>query len=235
MKNNDEIIRVNDLSIYYESNCILRNVNFNCKNGEFVSVVGKSGIGKSSFLNALAGFIPYEGTISIPAKFGYVFQNFALFPWLTVKQNIEFGLEHLTSNEKYIRTKEMLEKIEMVNQSKYYPFKLSGGQIQRAALARALAPDPQVLLMDEPYGALDHHTRDKMQSWLLSIWNDLKKTVLFVTHYIEEAIFLADRVIVINNKKFVADIQIPFSRPRNEDLRFSEHFLDVKLSILNYM
>jgi ABC-type nitrate/sulfonate/bicarbonate transport system ATPase subunit len=89
--------------------------------------------------------------------------------------------------------------------------------------------------MDEPYGALDHHTRDKIQDWLLSIWNKSKKTVLFVTHYIEEAIFLADRIIVLNDKKFIADINVPFARPRQNDLRFSESFLDMKVVVLNYM
>lgn len=210
-------------------------VDFACFDGEFISIVGKSGSGKSSFLNALAGFIPYEGTVGAPPGLGYVFQNYALFPWMTVRENIEYGLSQLPKQQRRKRVLEMLERIEMLELGKRYPSELSGGQIQRVALARALAPDPSVLLMDEPYGALDHHTRDRMQTWLLSLWQQSRKTVLFVTHYIEEAIFLADRIVVLRDKQFVADLKAPFSRPRRQELRFSERFLDMKHEVLDFM
>jgi ABC-type nitrate/sulfonate/bicarbonate transport system ATPase subunit len=229
------LIRTSSLSVSYGDFQALDKVDFECFDGEFVSIVGKSGTGKSSFLNALAGFIAYEGSVVAPSSIGYVFQDYALFPWMRVEENIAFGLAHLAKPQRRERVLEMLERIEMSEFSRRYPPELSGGQIQRVALARALAPDPTVLLMDEPYGALDHHTRDRMQTWLLSVWEDSKKTVLFVTHYIEEAIFLADRVVVLRDRRFVADLKVPFSRPRKQDLRFSERFLDMKYEVLDYM
>ncbi len=231
----EEYIVVRNLSVSYGTITALANVDFECYEGEFVTIVGKSGTGKSSFLNALAEFISYKGDIKIPGSLGYVFQSYALFPWMTVQKNIGFGLEGLNRSKKRERILEMLKHIDMAEYADRYPGQLSGGQIQRVALARALAPNPEILLMDEPYGALDHHTRDKMQNWLLSVWNKYKKTVLFVTHYIEEAIFLADRIVVLNDCKFVADIKVPFSRPRKDDLRFSEQFLDMKHLVLDYM
>lgn len=228
-------IRVRRVSVRYDDFEALQDVNFECLNGEFVSIVGRSGTGKSSFLNALAGFVPYTGTIEVPQSLGYVFQSHALFPWMTVAKNIAFGLGDIARPERRRLVRELLERIEMVDFANRYPNELSGGQVQRVALARALAPDPEVLLMDEPYGALDHHTRDRMQDWLLSVWNDTRKTVLFVTHYIEEAIFLADRIVVVNERKFVTDMRVPFERPRHNDLRFTERFLDVKHAVLDYM
>jgi len=228
-------VRVTSLSVRYGDFQALDQVDFHCSHGEFVSIVGKSGTGKSSFLNALAGFIPYEGTVIVPASLGYVFQSYALFPWMTVEQNVAFGLAGMPRPDRRKRVGDLLQRIEMAELSKRYPAELSGGQVQRVALARALAPDPALLLMDEPYGALDHHTRERMQSWLLSVWEDSNKTVLFVTHYIDEAIFLADRVVVLTDKRFVADLRVPFSRPRSQDLRFSERFLDVKHEVLDYM
>jgi NitT/TauT family transport system ATP-binding protein len=230
-----EYLIAKNVSVYYGDFLALDNVNLKCKEGEFVAIVGKSGSGKSSFLNALAGFIPYEGEIKRPESIGYVFQSYALYPWMTVQKNIEFGLGNLSREERRKLVNEMLKQIDMKEYAKRYPLQLSGGQIQRVALARAMAPNPDVLLMDEPYGALDHHTRDKMQDWLLTIWNKTKKTVLFVTHYIEEAIFLADRVVVQRDKKFVTDLVVPFSRPRCDSIRFTEQFLDMKHLILDYM
>jgi len=229
------LIKAKNVTVAYGDSYALESVSFECQDGEFISIVGKSGVGKSTFLNAIAGFIPYEGEIQAPSNVGYVFQSYALFPWMTIAKNIEFGLEHLEKTARHQRVMEMLEKIDMAGFAKRYPSQLSGGQVQRVALARALAPDPAVLFMDEPYGALDHHTREKMQDWLLSVWKDTRKTVLFVTHYIEEAIFLADRIIVVNEKKFVADINVPFSRPRGADVRFSKTFLDMKHQVLEYM
>lgn len=228
-------VSVSSLSVRYDDSQILNAIDFECLENEFVSIVGKSGTGKSSFLNALAGFISYEGAVIVPPSLGYVFQNHALFPWMTVKQNIAFGIATMPRLDRRKRVEEMLQRIEMVEFSRRYPSELSGGQVQRVALARSLASDPTLLLMDEPYGALDHHTREKMQSWLLSVWEHSKKTVLFVTHYIEEAIFLADRVVVLREGRFVADLKVPFPRPRSQDLRFSERFLDVKHEVLDYM
>lgn len=235
MKQANNIIEVEQLSIKYDDKSILKNVNFSCYAGEFVSIVGKSGTGKSSFLNALANFIPYTGHIKIPSDIGYIFQNYALFPWMTVEDNIGFGIENKSKSEKQNITKELLSKIDMNSFSQRYPSQLSGGQIQRVALARAFAKNPSIILADEPYGALDHHTRDKMHEWLLSILNKSIKTVIFVTHYIEEAIFLSDRVIVLKDSSFVANIEITFAKPRTNQLKFSADFIAMKEKILSFM
>jgi len=229
------IIEVRGLSVRYGDFQTLNRVDFTCQDGEFVAIVGRSGTGKTSFLNALAGLIPYEGEVRVEGSMGYVFQHHALFPWMTVEKNIGFGLASLGPHERQERVREMLARIELEDLDRRYPSQLSGGQIQRVALARAMAPDPEILLMDEPYGALDHLTRERMQSWLLSIWQQTRKTVLFVTHYIEEAVFLADRVIVLKDSHFVADLTVPFGRPRHEDMRYMETFLDVKHEVLDHM
>lgn len=232
---NTPLIQTEDLSVAYGSVKALVGIDFQCFEGEFVSIVGKSGAGKSTFLNALAGFIPGDGRVSMPTSVGYVFQQHALYPWMTVAQNIGFGLAERSRKDRQQCVREMLKRIEMNAFAGRYPSELSGGQIQRVALARALAPNPSVLMMDEPYGALDHHTRDRMQDWLLSIWQESRKTVLFVTHYIEEALFLADRIVVVRDRRFVADVHVPFERPRMDDLRFRKEFLEMKHEVLGRM
>jgi ABC-type nitrate/sulfonate/bicarbonate transport system ATPase subunit len=229
------VVRACNVSVAYGQDKPLKNVNVEIRDGEFVALVGKSGTGKSSFLNAIAGFIPYDGIIELTGSIGYVFQSNALFPWFKVKDNIAFGIRELPAGPRRAKVRNLLERIEMQGFAEQYPHQLSGGQIQRVALARALAPDPKVLLMDEPYAALDHHTREKMQTWLLSVWKDSQKTIIFVTHFIEEAIFLADRVVVLSEGRFSSEVQVPFARPRSDDLRFSERFLDLKKEILDYM
>ena len=165
---NPSYIQAQDLTVRYGDIPVLNNVEFSCDEGEFICVVGKSGTGKSTFLNSLAGFVPSSGLIVMPQSIGFVFQDHALFPWMTVGQNIAFGLNGMRRRQQIDRVQEMLSQIGMDQYLNRYPKELSGGQIQRVALARALAPDPAILLMDEPYGALDHHTREKMQDWLSS-------------------------------------------------------------------
>ena len=134
-----------------------------------------------------------------------VFQQYAVFPWLTVSENIAFGLDGKDKQQQEKIVKEHLKLAELEDKKDKYPAELSGGQVQRVALARSLAHNPEVLLMDEPYGALDAYTRDKMQQWLLNIWTTHKKTIVFVTHNIEEAMFLADRVLVLNSHSFIKE------------------------------
>lgn len=235
MAQEQPIVSTRELTVDYGDLRVLDAVDFECSSGDFVAIVGRSGTGKTSFLNALAGLIPFDGQVAVSGQMGYVFQNRSLFPWLTVEQNIAFGLPGGSREEKRKRVDEVLDKIGLPGLGARYPNQLSGGQVQRVALARALAPDPEILLMDEPYGALDHLTREKMQAWLLSVWQETRKTVLFVTHYIEEAIFLADRIVVVRDGRFVSDLAVPFSRPRHDDCRYMERFLDVKHEIIDYM
>jgi len=213
---------------------VLRDVHFECARGEFVAIVGASGSGKSSFLNAVANLVPYDGRIAIEGSVGYVFQSYALFPWMTVRQNVAFGLDADDAGRK-ARVDDLLERVEMSALAERYPSQLSGGQVQRVALARALAPSPDVLLMDEPYAALDQRTRERMQVWLLSVWETERTSVLFVTHNMEEAIYLADRVVVLSALHFDHGLRVPFPRPRRESLRFETAFLEFKQRVLELM
>jgi len=212
--------------------------------GEFVSLVGPSGCGKSTFLNVLLGLLkPDAGEIRLNGKQitgpgqerAMVFQEFGLLPWRTVLANVELGLE-LKGVQASVRRERAMELIKMAGLAgfaSHYPHELSGGMKQRVGLARALVTDPEVLLMDEPFAALDAQTRDLMQLELLQIWDRTKKTVVFVTHSIEEAAYLSDRVIVISARpgraKDVMKIALP--RPRDYEMRLSAEFNDIKARI----
>ena len=206
----------------------LRDVNLTARKGEFVCIVGPSGCGKSTLLNMIAGFDrPTRGDLRLRgqeivkpgADRGVVFQEHALFPWLTVRQNVGFGmsLRHVPYAEREGRVMEHLKLVGLSEFADMYPEQLSGGMRQRAAIARALANDPEILLMDEPFGALDLLTREAMQRELAKIWMRTGKTVLFVTHGVDEAILLADRVVVFRAHpgaiKKEVDIRLP--RPRD--------------------
>ncbi|MCH7883455.1 ABC transporter ATP-binding protein [Patescibacteria group bacterium] len=225
-------IQVKNLSVHYDDCCALNDVNFEAKKGEFVAIVGKSGSGKTTFLHALANFIPFSGQVTIPKTVGVVFQQYAVFPWFTASENIAFGLENYNSEKQQQIIQEHLKLAELEDKKDKYPGELSGGQVQRVALARSLAHNPEVLLMDEPYGALDAYTREKMQQWLLDVWMTCKKTIVFVTHNIEEAMFLADRVLVLSNKRFIKELKVPFARPRQEEVKFTPEFNELRKEIL---
>ena len=226
-------ISVKNLSVCYDGSYALKKLNFEASKGEFVAVVGKSGSGKTTFLHALARFIPFSGKIIMPVKIGMVFQHYAVFPWLTVSENIGFGLKNQNQNQQARIIQEHLKLTELEEKRDKYPAELSGGQVQRVALARSLAPNPEILLMDEPYGALDAHTRDKMQQWLLDVWFTYRKTIIFVTHNIEEAIFLADRVLLLSHGCFIKEWTVPLERPRLECVKFSNQFNKLKKEILH--
>ncbi len=224
----------------------LNNLNIEVQEGEFVSIVGPSGCGKSTFLNVLLGLIPpnsgemaiHGNPITGPGQDrAMVFQEFGLLPWRTVMSNIELGLE-LRGVKRDARRETCQGFIDMVGLTGFeyhYPHELSGGMKQRVGLARALATDPDVLLMDEPFAALDAQTRDIMQAELLRIWHEARKTVLFVTHQIEEAVYLSDRVIVMTKRPGRAKkiIDIPLARPRDYEMRVTQEFNDLKLTIWN--
>lgn len=228
-------IQVRGLRVRYGDEEIIHGIEFGVKKGQFVSIVGKSGCGKSTLLHALAGFISSEGEIQIPQNVGVVFQNYAVFPWLTVRGNLAFGLHAMGKSDREALVARLLEMTGLSASGAKYPAQLSGGQAQRVALARAIAPDPEVLLMDEPFGALDMYTREKMQSWLLDIWGKERKTVLFITHNIEEAVFLSDRIIVFGLGRILGEFQVPFDRPRTDDLKFAAAFIEAKKSIVATM
>src|SRR5215467_6702274 len=187
----------------------LENVSLEVREREFLALLGPSGCGKSTLLYLIGGFLPIEiGKVMIDGKpvagpgpdRGIVFQNFALFPWKTVRKNVLYGLERqpLRREEREKRAQTFIDLVGLTGFEESYPSQLSGGMKQRAAIARTLAFDPRMLLMDEPFGALDAQTRSLMQSELLSIWQRTPKTVIFVTHDVQEAVYLADRVAVMS-------------------------------------
>ncbi|HWP24780.1 MAG TPA: ABC transporter ATP-binding protein [Xanthobacteraceae bacterium] len=214
------------------------------REGELLSIVGPSGCGKSTFLNILLGLIkPDSGQISMRGKAitgpgpdrAMVFQEFGLLPWRTVQSNIELGLElkGVPAEARHKISRGLIDMVGLSGFEQHYPHELSGGMKQRVGLARALATDPDVLLMDEPFAALDAQTRDLMQVELLRIWSQARKTMLFVTHQIDEAIYLSDRVLVMTKRpghaKKIFDIDLP--RPREYEMRVTPEFNELKLEI----
>lgn len=224
---------------------VLQKQSMTVEEREFVALLGPSGCGKSTLLRIINGLTePDQGSVtlggedvtSVPGKGrGMVFQTFDLFPWRTALENVAFGLEAagVAKAERMERAREYLDKVGLSQFEKSLPHELSGGMQQRVGIARAFAINPKILLMDEPFGALDVQTRDVMQDQLLDIWQSDQKTVLFVTHGIEEALYLADRVLVFSPRpaRVVMELKVPFARPRNEDIRTSPDFLDLRKQI----
>ena len=212
---------------------------------EFVTIVGTSGCGKSTFLNLVAGLIPLtSGTLEVDgrpitgpgADRGMVFQSYTLFPWLKVLDNVKFALkkQKLSAREKDEIAREHLRLVGLSGFEDAYPSQLSGGMQQRVAIARALAYKPAILLMDEPFGALDAQTRGLMQELLLRIWEEHKTTILFVTHDIDEAIFLSDRVYVMTARpgRIKEEITVPLPRPRSYQVETTPEFMAIKRRIV---
>lgn len=204
----------------------LREVNLKIREHDFICVVGRSGCGKTTLLNMLAGFErPTEGRIiaaGVPvtkpsSRRGVVFQKPPLYPWLTVRKNVEFGMrmQGVPAKERNARAAHFLEVVGLADAGERHPYELSGGMQQRAQIARVLATDPDVILMDEPYGALDALTRERLQNELLRIWQEKRKTVFFITHSVEEALFLATRVIVMTAHPGTVKMDIPVDIPRD--------------------
>ena len=224
----------------------LRDVSFGVAESEFLCVVGRSGCGKSTLLNIVAGFLaPTKGEIRIGGRTvsgrgldrGIVFQDFAqLFPWRTAQRNVEFGLE-MKGMPRAERAKTAQRFLELVNLEAFaaaYPHELSGGMQQRVAIARALAYNPSVLLMDEPFAALDALTRDEMQSMLVHVWRETRKTIIYVTHNVAEAVYLADRIVILTPHPGTlrADIRIPLTRPRDV---LSVEFLEYQKQVVSFL
>jgi ABC-type nitrate/sulfonate/bicarbonate transport system ATPase subunit len=227
-----EVIAVDDLSLAVADR-------------EFVSIVGPSGCGKSTLLRIVAGLVePSSGEVLLNgrriegpgADRGMVFQSYTLFPWLTVLGNVEFGsrLKAMAAAERARVAREYIEMVGLASFEHHYPKELSGGMMQRVAIARALANDPDVLLMDEPFGALDAQTRIIMQELLVGLWQRTPKTIIFVTHDIDEAIFLSQRVYIMTARpgriKQTLDVNLP--HPRSLDVITSSAFTDMKRAVL---
>jgi NitT/TauT family transport system ATP-binding protein len=227
-----EVLAVSDVSLAVED-------------GEFLAIVGPSGCGKTTLLNIVAGLLPYEeGVVSIDGKQvkgpgvdrAVVFQHSSLLPWRTISGNVRYGMEmQRRFDEKTMRERadHFVKMVGLNGFERHFPNELSGGMQQRVNLARALAADPKVLLMDEPFAALDAQTREFMQAELLKIWSQDKKTVLFITHQINEAVYLADRVAVMSARpgRLKGIFKIPFGRPRTLSLKRDPQFLEIEDSI----
>jgi len=216
-------------------------VDLRIRNREFATILGPSGCGKSTLLRIVAGLLrPSQGAVALDGQpiagpgqdRGMVFQSYTLFPWLTVQRNIQFGLElsGLPKGEQERIAQEFVARVGLKGFERAYPKELSGGMKQRVAIARALANNPAVLLLDEPFGALDAQTRALMQELLTEVWEDLHKTILFVTHDVEEALFLSDRVFVMTARpgRIKAEIAVSLPRPRSYELKSTETFLQLK-------
>ena len=223
----------------------LTDVSFSVDEGEFLAIVGPSGCGKTSLLNIVAGLLSCEqGSVSIDGKKvngpgvnrSVVFQNSSLLPWRSIAGNVRYGMEmqrRFDKNTMKQRVEHFINMVGLAGFERHYPRELSGGMQQRVNLARALASDPEVLLMDEPFAALDAQTREFMQAELLKIWSKAKKTVLFITHQINEAVYLADRVVVMSARPGrIKDVfRVPFERPRTLSLKRDPNFLKIEDAI----
>src|SRR5262245_32388294 len=220
---------------------ILDRISLDIPAGQFVCVLGPSGCGKSTLLNVLAGFVaPAGGRASVDgdlvtapgADRGVVFQDPTLFPWKTVIENVSLGplLAGIGAVEAERIGRSLLARVGLSARADNFPKQLSGGMQQRVGIARALANNPRVLLMDEPFGALDAQTRAMMQRVLLDVWTEFGVTVLFITHDIDEAVILADRIVIMSASpgRIIDDIAVPLARPRADDVMFSTEFIEIK-------
>lgn len=238
------LIELRDITIHLPGRVrfeAVRNVSATIASGEFVSIIGPSGCGKSTLLNAIAGYLaPSAGYLRVDGEpitgpgpdRAMVFQHNSLLPWRTAVDNVGFGLKMsgIARRERLARAEEFLEQVGLKGFSDRYPAQLSGGMQQRVEIARVLINSPRVVLMDEPFGALDAQTRERMQQLLLGIWGRLRPTVLFVTHDIDEALILSDRVLVMTHRpgQIREEIVVDLPRPRPEDIIVSPEFIALK-------
>ena len=244
------LIEVRDFRLRYETMEgaveAVSNASLTVQPGEFVSIIGPSGCGKSTLLNALAGFLtPSGGRVAVDgeaisgpsADRGMIFQQYSLFPWKTVRENVEFGLKMkgIGRSERERQARTLLGLAGLTPFENHYPDRLSGGMKQRVGIVRALATGPRILLLDEPFGALDAQTRLIMQQILTNMWQRLKISVLFVTHDIDEAIFLSDRIYVMTARpgSIKAEVAVPLARPRLPAMTLSSEFLGLRRGLMS--
>lgn len=243
-------VEVKDLSVVFKRRdqygplLVLESTNFKINPGEFVCLLGPSGCGKSTILNLIAGFLkPTRGQVLVDeqpverpgADRGFVFQQYSLLPWKTTFENVAFGLKirGISRAQRTELVNDYLNRVGLYKHRHSYPHQLSGGMQQRASIVRALVNSPSVLLMDEPFAALDAQTRHMMQELLLNIWSDLKSTVIFVTHDIEEAIFLSDRILVMGVRPghIKETVVVNLERPRHVDIMLSPDFVNLNRQV----
>jgi len=252
MAQNEPILRVERVSKDYKTSqnsiTVLDHSSLTMTPSELVSIVGPSGCGKSTFLHIVGGLVtPTTGRVFLdgtevfepgPDR-GMVFQAYTLFPWLTVRKNVQFGprMRGIKKVERERIAEHFLDAVGLHGFKDHFPKQLSGGMRQRVAIARALANSPRILLMDEPFGALDAQTRQVMQELLLDIRAKEDTTILFITHDIDEAVFLSDRIIVMTARpgRFKAEITVPFGRTRSDELRNSLEFLKIRTEVYNLL
>lgn len=238
MENNDVLVKVSHMTKKFSDLLVLDDISFDVKRGEFLCVVGPTGCGKTTFLNCLTKLGVYQltsGEILINGEpvdlrkhnVAYIFQEYSAFPWQTVEENVAYGLKMKKRPAAEIkqRVDEMLELVGLTEYRKYYPSQLSASMLQRVSIARAFAVQPDLLLMDEPYGQLDNSLRYKLEDELIKLWQKTGTTVIFITHNIEEAVYLSQRILVLSNKPtgIKKEIENTLPRPRNvTDLEFNK-------------
>lgn len=225
---------------------VVKNINLYVNKGEFISIIGPSGCGKSTIFHILTGLQKdYVGNVEIDGeplqkinkKMSYMHQKDLLMPWRTLIDNVMLPLELQGENKKvaFAKVEKLLPVFGLEGFQNAYPNELSGGMRQRAALLRTVLVDSDIMLLDEPFGALDAINRSKMQEWLLDIWNQFKRTVVFITHDIEEAIYLSDRIYVLSERpaQVIEELKIEFPRPREKDIVVTSQFLEYKRKLMN--
>lgn len=244
IKENEPIIQLKEVSKRFKTRHqyveVFENISFDVFENDFVSIIGPSGCGKSTLLRIISGLVhPTSGQVFIEKKtpldyrkeknFGFVFQEAVLFPWRDSQKNVMLPLEILkkgTNKQQKQQANKFLELVRLKGFEKAYPVQLSGGMMQRVSIARALVYNPSILLMDEPFGALDEMTRQKLNLELLHVWNDIKTTIIFVTHNLKEAIFLSDRIILLSDRPshIKGIVKVNLTRPRNLEMQTSLEF-----------
>jgi ABC-type nitrate/sulfonate/bicarbonate transport system ATPase subunit len=230
-----------DVSKSYGENHVLQDVSFHVDDGEFVTIVGPSGSGKSTLFQLIGGlYAPDDGVIALDGKtlnnsrghISYMPQNPSLFPWRTIVQNVLLSSE-IAGQKDTGTALELIKKAGLSGYEQSYPHQLSGGMKQRVAFIRSLNSPQSIICLDEPFSALDEFTRFEMQEWLLSIWEEYRKSIVFITHNIEEALYLSDRILILSDKpaSIKKEIIVPFPRPRTENIILSEQFMKMKREI----
>lgn len=241
-------LQVRGVDKYFDRLHVLAAIDLHLEANEFVSIVGASGCGKSTLLNIIAGLmLPSAGEVLVDGQIvrgpgsdrGMIFQNYSLFPWLSVADNIAFGLQ-LKGVSRSRQKEKIAYYLEVVGLSQFadaYPKQLSGGMKQRVAIARALANEPEVLLMDEPFGALDAQTREQMQLFLLNLWEQTHTTILTITHDVEEAIFLSQRIYIMSAHpgKIKAEICVDLDRDRDLETKLTPQFIEIQRQVLHQL